>query len=194
MKIPYSTLKYHLNFLEKRELIDKKPGRKYNRYYVSYKIGREDKKILGVLQENTPRHIILFFLIGIATHQNEISKYLEKHPTTIEFHLKKLLELDIIEIVHPEEGVIHRDEIPSAIEYSLKSNEKYYALKDHWHIHDLFITYEGNLIDDVTSGFILEFISEMLSDGLPKNVDRTKDAIDKVLEVFLELFPLPYRV
>jgi len=194
MDIPYSTLKYHLIFLEKREFINKKPGKRYNRYYATFKIGRKEKKILGILQENTPRNIILFLLAGLSSHQNEISKYLEKHPTTIEFHLKKLLEIGIIEQVAPKDGRITRSKKPTVIKYYSKSNEIIYMLKDPWEIYDLFIAYEGSLIDDVTSGFILDYINNMVSEGIPESVDRNKDAIDKVINLFFKLFPPPFRV
>lgn len=194
MDISYSTLKYHLNFLEKRELINKKSERRYNKYYVSCKIGRNEKKILGILQESTPRHIIFFLLVGITSHQNEISKYLEKHPTTIEFHLKKLLDLDIVETVNPDDGLIIRGFEPGIIVCESKSNKKIYILKDPWKIYNLLVTYEGSLIDDVTSDFILDFVEEMLFDGIPATIDRRKDAIDRVLDMFFEVFPPPYRI
>ena len=193
MKIPYSTLKYHLNFLEKRELIDKKHGQRYTRYYISNKVGRKEKEILGILQESTPRHIVLFLLVGISSHQNEIGKYLEMHPTTIEFHLKKLLESDIIEIAQPKDGEIVKQDAP-ILDCSIKSNEIIYMLKDPWAMYDLLIKYKGSLIDDVASSSILEFVNQMISGGIPERVDRTKDAVDKVFDMFFELFPPPFRV
>lgn len=45
-KIPKSTLKYHIIYLEKQNLIIKKVDRGCSRYFVSNAVGNYEKKIL----------------------------------------------------------------------------------------------------------------------------------------------------
>ena len=59
MNMPKSTMDYHLRYLKKRNLISVIKKERYNHYYISKKIGREDKQLLSILREETPRRIIL---------------------------------------------------------------------------------------------------------------------------------------
>ena len=44
MNIPFTTMQYHLNYLEKKELIISKNDGKYTRYFISFEIGEKEKK------------------------------------------------------------------------------------------------------------------------------------------------------
>ena len=56
--------------------------------------------------------ILLFMYSNRICSQIELSKELEKSPTTIELYLKKLVDLDIIEPVEIENGLIYRPQKP----------------------------------------------------------------------------------
>ena len=43
INIPRSTLKYHINFLEKYDLIIVKKDRRYTRFFTKQKVGYEEK-------------------------------------------------------------------------------------------------------------------------------------------------------
>jgi len=129
MDIPKSTMNYHLNHLKKRERLVKKSEERYTRYYIANKIGKTDKKILHLLRQTVPREIIIFLLLHPDSLQKKISKNLKKHPTTISFHLNKLMNIDIIET------------IPNG-------NETIYRIKNPQHISDLLIKYGKSLFDD----------------------------------------------
>jgi len=60
LKIPIATLNYHLRYLEKQGLIEKKSTGRFSRYYTVNQISKIDKKILGVLRRKLPRDIILY--------------------------------------------------------------------------------------------------------------------------------------
>ena len=193
LHIPFSTLMYHLRFLEKRELIKEKTEGRYNRYYITEKIGHREKEILGILRKDTPRTIILYLLVHIYSSQIDISGSLKKHPTTIEFHLKKLLALNIIEPVQPVDGKIYRDINPRIIECESIGKEKIYVLKDPNGIYDLLTTYKHSLIQDLESNLILDFFHSFTAD-LPEKLPSPKDWEDLFIETLFEIFSHPYHV
>jgi len=183
---------YHLRFLEKRELIKEKIEGRYNRYYITEKIGHREKEMLGIFRKDTPRTIILYLLVHIYSSQIEISNSLKKHPTTIEFHLKKLLALNIIEPVQPVGGKIYRDINPKIIECEPHGKEKIYVLKDPDDIYDLLTTYKHSLVEDLESNLILDFFYSFTTD-LPEKLPSPKDWEDLSIETLFEIFPHPYH-
>jgi len=97
MKISKSTINYHINYLKKQGFILFENDGKYLRYYVPKKVNKFEKKVLKLLRQQIPFQIVIYLIQNSNISQIEISKYLEKHPTTISYHLKKLKGLDIIE-------------------------------------------------------------------------------------------------
>jgi predicted transcriptional regulator len=194
MELPFSTLRYHLRFLKKRGLIKEKKDGRYSRYYTSYKIGRNEKQVLNSLRQKTPGFIILFLFNKIYASQAEISRALQKHPTTIKFHLNKLLTLGIIEQVETVNNTIRKDNVPTVIEHNKKVNEVIYMLKDPYWVYDLLITYKDSFFDSDAIAPSLDFFSCMISDGIPKKIISPRSSIDAVLDAVKKLFPPPFRV
>ena len=95
LDIPRSTLSYHLKYLEKRKLISSKHECIYTRFYVINENGAGYNKLLHFLRQDTPRNILLYMLTYISASQAELSEAIEKHPTTIMTHLKRLKDADI---------------------------------------------------------------------------------------------------
>lgn len=60
--MPKTTFRHHLNFLEKYGLIITKADHRYTRYYVIQKVGKQDKEILNLLRQETPRRIFMLLL------------------------------------------------------------------------------------------------------------------------------------
>lgn len=56
---------------EKRDNRFKKDGR-YTRYFASLKVGMQDKKIIAILRQKTPRKIVLFLLMHPGSIHKEI--------------------------------------------------------------------------------------------------------------------------
>lgn len=194
LHMPLTTVKYHLHVLQKRELIKEKTEGRYHRYYVTHKIGAREKKIISLLREDIPRTIILYLMIRYWSPQIDISKSLKKHPTTIEFHLKKLMDLGLIQQVKPVDGKIYRDEKPRIIECETIGREKVYILKNPQQIYDLLITYKHSIIEEMISEQIFEFINYFQTTGHPKKVIAPKKWEKAIDDVLWEIFPNPYYV
>ena len=194
LNIPRSTLKYHLHFLKKRDLLVSHSTNQYNSFFIKGKVGRYDKKFISLFQKGSYRSIIMFMLFRVNTTISEIAIELEKHPNTINSHIKKLINNDIIETVPIENNIIPQIATPVLIEYIPKTNEKLIRLKDPNTIYDLALTYKGQLEEK----FVLDMISEGLQyyteHGFPKRKSRPSVSdLDAIFEQFYEAFPIFFR-
>lgn len=171
MKIPKTSLAYHLNYLKKRDLIDIKYENKYKRHYISQNYGSKDKKYLGMLRNPITKDIILFLCFYDTLSQRRIVEYLknyshlDRHRTTVSFHLNKLEKIGIIE----------------SFSYG---NEMIYMLNLYeWAIFiDLFIIHEKSFFD-----------YKKVSNVLIGANDFPKDYFDRFIEKLWEIFPHPYH-
>jgi predicted transcriptional regulator len=150
LKIPKSTLNYHLNFLMKNDLITGIDEERYTRFFITKKIGIEDKKLLNVFRKQTQRKIIIFLLKHTGASQIELSRKLKRTPSTISEHLQKLLDLDIIEIAKKKEKnkLITNYEKKKIIEKKIVGREKNYILKNPYDIYKFLKNNESKILDD----------------------------------------------
>lgn len=188
MNIPFSTLQYHLNYLEKKNFIISKNDGKYIRYFISYDIGEKEKRILNFLRKKTTLHMILWFFIAQQCSQKDLSRFLEKHPATIGFYLRNMLDANIIKKVSINDGIIYKDTSPNIIQRNQVSSEKIYVLEDSWMIYDLLLKYKDNLADkDIVVG-IIEYIDMHISEGIPKKIQNREETIDSIITTFFKIF------
>jgi len=192
--IPLGSLRYHLNYLEKLELINVKSDKKYKRHYVKHSVGVNDKKILNLIRQETTLRIIIMLLMPGPFHiyngedhfQKSLKKFeafeksysikdiieltknwkksdqfhIQKHRTTVEFHLQKLIEIDLIE--KTKEG--------KEIKYRLKDEDMVWAF---------LIKYKDALS------------KKSIDDILNWRDDAYASITDKILNVMWEIFPHP---
>ena len=188
LSVPLTSLKYHLNYLEKKGFVMSRDDGKYNRYFISLEIGEKEKRILTCLRKRTMLHIILWFFIAVQCSQKDISRFLEKHPTTISFHLRKMIQAGIIEQVLIDKGVIYNDTPPITINRPQVSSEKIYVLQDPWMIYDLLIKNKENLGDKEVVTGIIEYVEFIISEGIPKQIQNREDTKESILNTFYGFF------
>ena len=199
INIPKTTLRYHLRFLIKEGLICVKKEGRYNRIFVLEKIGAKEKELLNLLRQEIPCKILLYIYSFLICSQIELSKELQKSPTTIEFHLKKLIDMDIIQPISIEKGFIHRykesslingrNPIKNEIIYGMKSTD--ITLK----IHKLIMKYGNSLPDKKLTSIIVKYVQELdMSRKLPNLINYYKVAVDDVCNVVYDVFPHPYHI
>jgi predicted transcriptional regulator len=112
LNLSISHAEYHLNFLEKSELLTSIEDDNYKRYYVMdantkefwLKLGYNDKKILGLLRQKIPLNIVLFLLKNHKALHSEIAGALNLSPSKLSFHLKKLQKYNVIRKLSRDEG------------------------------------------------------------------------------------------
>jgi predicted transcriptional regulator len=123
LEISWELLSYHLYYLEKNDLINvvKKDG--YNRCFPSGKLGEKDRKILSILRQKNPLAIIIFLLMHPYSKFKEILDNVDVAPSTLSYHLQKLIKKDILE-------------------FEVIKNEKRFLIKDRKYVIQLLVKYK----------------------------------------------------
>ena len=146
-----------------------------------------------MLRQKTTRNILLILLTKIVSSRSEIGEVLEKDPTTIVYHLKRLKELDIIEIAPVMNGLTLRHKKQHFIERSPVGREVLIRLKDPHSIYEAFINYQDRLMDDKNIKLLL-YVIETLSKNPPKKLINSGQAFTEAEKAIFEIFPHPYHV
>ena len=131
-KIPASSLKYHLNYLTKRKLIiEEKDGN--NLRYFPKEFNINNKVLLGFLRQDSLRKILIFLLTNEKSNHEDIVRFVNLSPSTVSWHLKKLLS----------KGIIKSNKDGRTIEYSLSIEKN--------EIINLLITYQESFLDSLVN-------------------------------------------
>jgi len=192
LNIPGTTLNYHLKYLEKHDLLTTKKEGRYIRYFISNDVDNKEKTILTIIRQETTRNILLYIVVMAAASQNEIAKELEMHPTTVEFHLKKLLKSDLIEPAYIKNGIVYTGYFNNAIlKRNPVKNEVIYTIKEP--IYKFLIKYYNNgYYKDNISKAILDLSENVYPHGNPKKLKTFKQQAERLEKVIFEIFPHPY--
>jgi DNA-binding Lrp family transcriptional regulator len=191
LNIKVYNLKYHLHFLQKHSMICAKNENGYLRFYIAQKIGNDDKKILGFLRQKTTRDILLSLQWSLGLTLSELSQFLEKSPSTINFHLNKLIENDIITEAPIINGVIYRPNCKNTFDRKIIGREVIYSLKDPHTVYRIFTTYKKSLLDETTVKIFEEIYP---STSFIKRYRPINHSMDRFIDQFFEMFPHPYHV
>lgn len=87
------TIQYHLNILEREGKIKSVKTKFYKNYYH---INESDDKVLSVFNLESPRNIIMYLLQHEPSTHQEIAKGIGLSSSTVSWHMKRLLELDVV--------------------------------------------------------------------------------------------------
>jgi predicted ArsR family transcriptional regulator len=186
------TIRYHIIKLQKEGYISEKILVGYSRYYPTNKIGRLEKEILGILRQDVPRYILLYSLISLGVTQAQLSKELNMIPKAVQYHLKKLKHLDLIELavfknkkllINGKETLIY-NRLPAG-------NEKIYCLKNPYMIYNLVVKYRDSYLDDEISKDIIDWLEFVRRDAKVKKIDTIEKQEEKIKDIFSEILPFP---
>jgi len=204
LKIPKTTLTFHLNNLEKHGLITSIYEDRNSRFFVKQHFGNLEKKLIHLLRKETPRNIVLYIGWVTCASQVELSRELEKSNKTIEKHLKKLLELGVIEPVPIENGVMYTVKNMRIIDRKLVGREVIYrlALTSNPNISfgdligSLFTLYGKGLVNDSNTRLILDGLHQLRPKKglLPKRIKTGKVILEDLEKAAYDIFPHPYHV
>lgn len=165
LQIPTTTMNYHLDYLQKRGYIVGKPDGRFTHYYISHNIGARDKELLHIFRQEVSREIIIHLILLRSSTKNKMIAMLERHPATINSHLKKLIA----------KGIVERTDI---------SNEMRYRLTNPEQICDFLVKNREALSD-----YRIDHILNIIEYGMdPARI------FDAVLNAIFEVFPHPYHI
>ena len=177
--IPRTTLRHHINCLEKQDLLDDVKEKSYKRYYIKKNLGSKDKEILDLLRQEIPIKIFLYLLYSKAFSQVELSKELKLNPKTVKYYLKKMVNVGIIEKTYSENGIIHpfpesnkqkiicRKPVGREVFYRRKNDE---IIDLTW---KLLVSYKDSLPDNEYIDAFIEY--RKIKKDIEKNGKQSKD-------------------
>ena len=142
IEIPRTTLFHHLRVLEKQDLIELRYKGEYKYVYPKNELGAKEKEILELLRKKIPCIILLHFFFSHSCSQIELSRDLNLHPSTVSYHLKKMMKMGIIEVATAENVLFIHLLIPMIVGSSVKNRKegKFFIVKK---TTKLFMEWEG---------------------------------------------------
>ncbi|MFA5860254.1 MAG: ArsR family transcriptional regulator [Candidatus Thermoplasmatota archaeon] len=96
VRLPFGQVLYHLNYLEKLELVVVKKDGKFSRYFVKNLLGRKEKDVISVLRHEVPRTVSILLLFHKEMSHKRILEHVEVSPSTLSFHLAKMVEAEVV--------------------------------------------------------------------------------------------------
>lgn len=128
-------LSYHLDVLTKNGRIkNKKTNQRVTRYYPNG-FSDEESDIIAVLRQETSRKIIQFIIENPYCTFNEIVDYCGKVPSTISWHLSKLKESDILEILK-------------------RKNTSVYTIKKYDKINEIIEKHKNSFVERIVNDYV----------------------------------------
>lgn len=96
VRLPFGQVLYHLNYLEKLELVVVKKDGKFSRYFVKNLLGRKEKEVISVLRHEVPRTISILLLFRKEMTHKQILQHVDVSPSTLSFHLTKMVDAGVV--------------------------------------------------------------------------------------------------
>lgn len=135
----YSTLRYHLDYLEEKGIIVSQMENNLKIYFASGKLDAKEKKLTTLLQQKRFRDIILVVIDDPGSTSSQISDKLSVKPTTVSKYM------NILE----DRGVL----------YHMKTGrEKRYFINDEKSVIGLLMTYKKSFLDSFVDNVLVLYL------------------------------------
>jgi predicted transcriptional regulator len=152
LKMPLSSLEYHLDYMVRKRIIIREKDGRFTRYYVE-KMKPENKNMLSVLRQKRFREIILIIMSRYKVKFQDLLEMLEIPPSTLSFYLKHLLNYNII----------NREKI---------GYENIYTIKDNELVSRVLITYKSSLLDRLIDKAIHTWIETQYGKSIDNSIQK----------------------
>lgn len=93
-------IQYHLYSLERERRILSRRNGLYKRFYPNLVFGDYQQEILDVLSQETERDLLLYLINNPNSTQKELAEYAQISAGTINWHMKRLVESNLIQAKH----------------------------------------------------------------------------------------------
>src|SRR5215813_8730058 len=91
-----SDTQYWCNRLERMALVRSRRLGLYKTYYPASILGERHENILAILQQKTPRNIVLYLMENSGATQKDLAQYTGFAAATISWHMSRLIEMGIV--------------------------------------------------------------------------------------------------
>ncbi len=145
LSLPTGVIAYHLKYLEDAEMIVGKIEGRYKRYYIIGKMGSKDKKLMSILRQEIPRRILMHLIMNPGSTHKNLKTLFTISPSTLSFHIKKLLDMGAIRKV--KEGREHK-----------------YFVENEEEIAKSLISYKKSFLDNLVDNFTNTWMEMNLKD------------------------------
>jgi predicted transcriptional regulator len=108
---------------------------KYLRYYAFTEKSTEEKRILEIARRKTDRHILLLLLENETNTNEELSEILNLSPSTISWHIKKLIETNILSV-------------------KAEGRKVFYSVNNQELVSGILIKYKESYLDKLVDRFV----------------------------------------
>jgi predicted transcriptional regulator len=136
LQMVVGNLQYHLQYLEKKNIISTSNDGDYVRYFVKDRsLSETERKIISLLRRSGCRHILPQLLNNPDLNNKELSQAVGLSPSTISWNLNKLVEA----------GIIEREKTGRISKFTIIGPPV---------IAELLICYKESFLDTLVDGFI----------------------------------------
>lgn len=94
--LSFGQVLYHLENLERNGLVDVRKDGGFKRYFVKNQVGRQEKDLISMFRHDLPRRIAIMLLMKPGLAHHEMLDRLGVSPSTLSFHLQKMVEQDVL--------------------------------------------------------------------------------------------------
>ena len=101
-------LSYHLDYLEKRNLVRAEDDGHRKMYFIMDRFIEKDRRTLGALRQESPRRILMHLLVNGPTSFQNLQMEMGLAKSTLSYHLKRLRGIRVIEVTKMEKEMVYR--------------------------------------------------------------------------------------
>ena len=135
MGLSVGDLQYHLGQLERSGLVTTHDDGRRKGYFVAAEVQYFDRKMISVIRMRTPRRIILYLLTHPDSSFGELLAEFRFTKGALSFHLKRLLDSEILE-------------------RGRRERESIYRVAEPERVMGLLVTYRASIADEVLDGMV----------------------------------------
>jgi predicted transcriptional regulator len=152
LKIPLSSLDYHLDYLVRQDLLYREGDGFYTRYFDE-DLDKRDREILSILRQRRLREIFLVVISESKVPFSYLMARLNIPASTLSLYLKKLVENDLVE------------------RHSI-GREKYYTIKDEAKVANLLVLYKTSFMDRLIDNALITLLETSFKGDPQKNESK----------------------
>ncbi len=138
-------VQYHVRRLERQGRVNSVRRGLYRFFYPSTLFGERQRDVLSVLTLDTPRELLLHIVEKPDSNQDELSSAIAVSQPTVSWHLKRLVELGIVQKRQAGRTVTYLVASERAVEIATFIRSYHPTVWERWssRLADIFISYSG---------------------------------------------------